>query len=79
MNIASFVLGLVSFLGGSLLCGVPPILGIIFGAIGLSRKEDNRNLGIAGIILSALSVIGWVLIYFFFIAAMVAAGAANSH
>jgi len=78
MNIASFVLGLVSILGGSLLCFVPPILGIIFGILG--RKEpENKGLGTAGIVLSAISlvlaIIGSIL-YFGFIAAMIAGAAA---
>lgn len=65
MNIASFVLGLVSWVGGSCFI-IPPILGIIFGIIGLNKKEDNRGLGIAGIVLSAVGlvvVLVWVLIF----------------
>ena len=76
MNIASFVLGLISFLGGSLLCGIPPILGIIFGIIGVSKKKDDKGLGIAGIILSGLSLAGWCLVYFVFFGASLASIAA---
>ena len=66
MNVASFVLGLVSVLGGVVLCGIPPILGIVFGIVGISRKEDNKGLGIAGIVLSGLSILGVCCFYIFF-------------
>ena len=76
MNVASFVLGLISFLGGSLLCGIPPILGIIFGVIGVSKKKENKGLGIAGIVLSGISLAGWCLAYFVFFGASIASIAA---
>ena len=60
MNIASFVLGLISLIGGGFV--ILPILGIIFGIVGLSKKAKNSGLGIAGIILSALGLIEFIII-----------------
>jgi len=77
MNIASFVLGIVSFLGGSLFLGILPVLGIIFGIIGLNKKEKNPGLGIAGIILSALSLVGFILLVAFASTAILAAAHAG--
>jgi hypothetical protein len=59
MAIASLVCSVV----GLFLCGVPAILGVIFGGIGLSQTKDNarsgRGLAIAGLIIGVLAVLAW--------------------
>lgn len=44
MAIASFVLGIISFIGGAFLLLIPTILSVIFGFIGLNNIKQNNNL-----------------------------------
>lgn len=59
MAIASLVCSLV----GLFLCGVPAILGVIFGGVGLSQTKDNarpgRGLAVAGLVIGVLAVLAW--------------------
>ena len=61
MAIASLVCSLVG-----LMCGIPAILGIIFGFIGLSQTKDNarpgRGLAIAGLIIGILVVLLYAVV-----------------
>lgn len=61
MAIASLVCSLVG-----LMCGIPAILGIIFGFIGLSQTKDNarpgRGLAIAGLIVGILVVLLYTVV-----------------
>jgi hypothetical protein len=65
--ICAVVIGIVPFLGGA--------LGVIFGIIGMRHcdrtGERGKGLAIAGIILGALSLLAWLLIF--------ALGVANRH
>ncbi len=68
--IASLVLGIVSFLGGVVLLGVPPILAVILGHTALTqcRKDPTlggRGLGIAGLALgyAAIGMFGLGLMF----------------
>ncbi len=60
MSIASLVLGLVSIFTG--FTGVVPILGLILGVIGLKREPAGKSMAIAGLIINALALIGWILL-----------------
>ena len=57
------IASLVCSVAGLLLCGVPAILGVIFGGVGLSQTKDNaragRGLAIAGLIIGVLAVVAW--------------------
>lgn len=61
LSIAALVCGICGFL-----CGIPAILAIVFGCIGLSqdkqRGQGGRGLAIAGIVLGSLWVIGTILL-----------------
>ena len=57
------VASLVCSLVGIFLCGVPAILGVIFGGIALGQTKDNarpgRGLAMAGLIIGILVVLAW--------------------
>lgn len=63
--IASLVLGIISILVSLVwFMGLVPILGIIFGILGLSKKYEGKNKGmaIAGLVMSIIGIvlmIGW--------------------
>ncbi len=63
MAVASLVCSLV----GLLLCGVPAILGIVFGAVGLSQTKDNarpgRGMAMAGLMIGIVVVLLWVALF----------------
>jgi hypothetical protein len=63
MAIASLVCSLV----GLFCLGIPAILGVIFGFIGLGQTKDNarpgRGLAIAGLIIGALVVLMYAVIF----------------
>lgn len=63
MAIASLVLSLIGFL----MCGVPAILGIIFGAMGLGQTKDNarpgRGMAMAGLIVGIVAVVLWTILW----------------
>lgn len=60
MAIASLVCSLV----GAFFCGLPSVLGVIFGFVGLSQTKDNarpgRGLAIAGIVIGLIVILFWV-------------------
>lgn len=60
MGIASLVLGIVS-----LVCccfgSITSILGIIFGAVSLYRKKQNNGIAIAGLIISCVALVIWII------------------
>lgn len=60
------IAALVCSLAGPFVCGVTTILGLIFGFIGLnqikSSGQQGRGMAIAGIIISALSIVVAVII-----------------
>ena len=64
MAVASLVCSLVGFV----LCGVPAILGVIFGGIALGQTKDNvrrgRGLALAGLIIGILVVLLWGALWF---------------
>ncbi len=59
MAIASLVCSIVGFF----LCGLPAVLGVIFGFVGLSQTKDNarsgRGLAIAGLVVGIIVVLMW--------------------
>lgn len=59
LSTVSFILGLCSLLGPGFLLGIPAI---ITGAISLKRNQDNRGLGLAGIVTGSISTAISVLI-----------------
>ena len=63
LAIASLVCSVVGFF----LCGVPAILGIIFGGVALGQTKDNarpgRGLAIAGLIVGILVVVMWAALW----------------
>ncbi|MBJ8339898.1 DUF4190 domain-containing protein [Antrihabitans sp. YC3-6] len=67
MAIASLVSGLV----GIALCGLTSILGIIFGHIAQSQikrtGEQGEGMALAGLILSYIVTVGWIIIWVFYI------------
>ncbi|MFH5208581.1 DUF4190 domain-containing protein [Antrihabitans sp. NCIMB 15449] len=67
MAIASLVCGLA----GIALCGLSSILGIIFGHIAQSQikrtGEQGEGMALAGLILSYIVTVGWIIIWVFYI------------
>jgi len=62
MALAGFILSIVSIFLGILF--IPEILGLIFSIVGLSQAKKTkapRGLAIAGIIISAVVLAGWLL------------------
>jgi len=55
------------------LCGLP-VLGIIFGAIGMGKGHKNRNLAIAGFVIGIVEIVLAVLLVVLIIAAIGASG-----
>ncbi len=56
--IASLVLGIVSFFCCGSVCS---ILGLIFGIISRKRKSVNNGMATAGIVLSIISLVFWLV------------------
>lgn len=44
MAISSFVLGIIGFVGGNLIFGIPGILSLIFGFIALNQIKHDKKL-----------------------------------
>lgn len=61
MAVASLVLGAA----GLILCGIPGILGVIFGHVALNQVqrtgEQGRGLALAGLIVSYAGIAIWIL------------------
>ncbi|QLL09970.1 DUF4190 domain-containing protein [Mycobacterium vicinigordonae] len=73
------IASLVCSLAGPFFCGVSTILGVIFGFIGLnqikSSGQQGRGLAIAGIVISAVTIVAGVII----LIAVIVVGRADSH
>lgn len=73
MGVASLVLGIISLIIGFIpFCGmiafVPAIIGLILGIVEIvkkSKEKASKGMGIAGTILSAISIV--VMIFWFFV------------
>ena len=73
MGVASLVLGIISLIIGFIpFCGmiafVPAIIGLILGIVEIVKKSKEKapkGMGIAGTILSAISIV--VMIFWFFV------------
>ncbi|WP_372698335.1 DUF4190 domain-containing protein [Arthrobacter sp. JSM 101049] len=63
MSITSLVLGLASILTGFTL--LVPIVGLVFGFLGLQREPAGRGMSIAGLILNGVMLLGWALVLVF--------------
>ncbi|WP_066361967.1 DUF4190 domain-containing protein [Herbidospora mongoliensis] len=67
---ASLVFGILGILGGWCVFGIPCLLAVIFGHIGLAQtsggQRGGRGLAVAGLILGYLFVIPAVVITFIF-------------
>lgn len=63
LAIASLVCSLV----GLFLCGVPAVLGVIFGFVGLSQTKNNarrgRGMAIAGLVVGIIVVLLWGVLW----------------
>jgi hypothetical protein len=57
--IASLVLGATSLLAGWVL--VAPIVGLVLGVLSRRRESDAHCWATAGIVLNAVSLVGWLL------------------
>lgn len=59
------IASLVTSLAGLLLCGVPSIVGMILGVIAMRETkqtgQEGHGLALAGVILGAVAVAGWLL------------------
>lgn len=57
------IASLVCSLAGILICGIPAVLGVIFGFIGLSQTKDGarngRGMAIAGLVVGIVVVLLW--------------------
>jgi glycerol-3-phosphate acyltransferase PlsY len=77
MAVASLVLGIVSLLTSWLwFMGLVPILGIVFGVLGM-KKEEGKGMAIAGLIISIIAIV-IMLIFFVFFMILLIAGSASS-
>lgn len=62
LAIASLVLGIIGLITCCCYGGIIGIVGLVLGIMVLVLKMDGRNIAIAGIIVSALSILGTVVI-----------------
>ena len=57
------IASLVCSLAGVLLCGIPAVLGVIFGFVGISQTKDGarkgRGMAIAGLVIGVAVVLLW--------------------
>ena len=57
------IASLVCSLAGILICGIPAVLGVIFGFVGLSQTKNGarngRGLAIAGLAIGIIAVLLW--------------------
>lgn len=75
MGIASFVIGILCFLGGliplmGLLFIAPALIGLIMGIVDWvikAKKNVRKRLTLAGVILCGFDVVGIIVYYFLFI------------
>ncbi len=65
---AALVLGLIGALGGWCMLGIPCLIGVIAGHIGLKEtatgEKGGRGMAVAGLILGYLFVVPWALFFF---------------
>lgn len=71
MAIASLVIGIISFL--FVCCGgcfsvVGGVVGLVFGIIVLTQKQNGKGMAIAGLILSGLSIILGIVTFVMYLA-----------
>jgi hypothetical protein len=68
---ASLVLGIIGLVFGCFSCGIPSLLAIIFGHIGMSQTKDNikggRGMAIAGLIMGYVLVVPAIIGTVFFL------------
>ena len=59
------IAALVTSLAGLVFCGVPSIVGLILGIIAMRETkrtgQDGHGMALAGVIVGALAVVGWLL------------------
>lgn len=75
MGVASLVLGILSLIIGFVpFCGaialLPAIIGLILGIVDVvlkSKKSEPKGMGVAGIVLSAISIV--VIVFWVFVVA----------
>jgi Domain of unknown function (DUF4190) len=69
--VASLVCGILGFLVGWCLLGVPSIIAVLCGHVALNETRDNRKSGkgmaIAGLILGYLLVVPTIAVFFMFV------------
>lgn len=65
MSITSMVLGLASLVLGFTF--LVPIIGFIFGVLGLKKEPAGRGMAIAGLILNGLFLVGWAMFIAFIV------------
>lgn len=65
--VTSFILGITTWVMGWIFAGLPAIVGIVFGVLGMKLcKEEKRpgyNMALAGFLLSMLMLITYVFVY----------------
>ena len=62
LAIASLVLGIIGLITCCCYGGIIGIVGLVLGVMVLVLKKDGKNIAIAGIIVSVLSILGTVLV-----------------
>lgn len=65
--IASFILGILSLVGMSIITGIPAV---VAGAIGM-RNPQNKGLAVAGLVMGIISTVVTVLVILFFILVLI--------
>lgn len=79
---ASLVLGIVGITFGWCLLGIPCILAVIFGHVGLAATRDNqrsgRGLAVAGLVLGYICVVPMIVFTFLVFGSWFAAGSSGS-
>lgn len=71
MSVAALILGAAGMVFSWFLLGIPSILAIVFGHIGLRREPAGRGLAIAGLVLGYVAVAIFLLWMVFFLASAV--------
>lgn len=61
LSIAALVLGIVGLFVSWFVLGIPSILAVVFGHIGLRREPAGRGMAIAGLVTGYLAIAGFVV------------------
>ena len=68
VSTASMVIGIIGALGGWCMLGIPCLIAIVLGHVGMSETKDGsrggRGMAVTGLILGYLFIVPWAVFFF---------------